>query len=176
MISPIKEKAAKFIINHKLKDHKFSELEFSRIFRRSYSYLVIMPKEEKDFRHAVEVLNFLRESKKNVIPLTNDFRVSLLPTAFKVSAVGHGINDKTKLDLPSKKFLNRLSKMQFDVVIDTNRQPVLFYNFIANFVNSPVRIGFSGKNADKYYNLQIVNSRSESEISYQNLLNCLKMF
>lgn len=176
MILPIKEKAAEFIINLKLRDHKFDELEFSRVFNRSYSYLVLMPKDNTDFRHAVEVLNFLREAKKNVIALTNDFRVSLLPTAFKVSAVEHGINDKTKLDLPSKKFLNRLKKMQFDVVIDTNRQPVLYYNFIANFVNSPVRIGFSGKNADQYFNLQIVNNKNESENSYQNLLNCLKMF
>ena len=176
MIGPIKEKAAKFIINQKLKEHKFDELDFSRIFKRSYSYLVIMPKDEKDFFHAVEVLKFLKESKKNVIALTNDFRVSLLPASFKVNAVGYGINDRTKLELPTKKFLTRLKKMQFDVVIDTNRQEVLFYNFIANFVNSPVRIGFSIKDADKYFNLQIVNSKSEPEISYQNLLNCLKMF
>jgi ADP-heptose:LPS heptosyltransferase len=135
-----------------------------------------MPKDEKDFRFAVEVLNYLKESKKNVNAMTDDFRVSLLPTAFKVSAVEHGINDKTKLDLPTKKFLNRLRNIQFDVVIDANRQPVLYYNFIANFVNAPVRIGFSGKNADKYFNLQIVNSKDEPEISYKNLLNCLKMF
>ncbi len=176
MIGSIKDKAAKFIINQKLKEHKFDELDFSRIFKRSYSFLVLMPQDEKDFFHAVEVLNFLRESKKNVIAMTDDFRVSLLPSVFKVSAVEHGINDKTKLELPTKKFLNRLKKMQIDVVIDTNRQQVLFYNFLANFVNSTVRIGFSGKNADKYFNLQIVNNKSEPEISYQNLLNCLKMF
>jgi hypothetical protein len=176
MIGPIKEKAAKFIINQKLKEHKFSELEFSRIFKSSYSYLVLMPKDERDFRHAVEILKFLKESKKNVTAMTDDFRVSLLPTAFKVSAVGHGINDKTKLELPTKKFSNQLREEQFDVVIDTNRHEVLFYNFIANVINSPVRIGFSGKNADKYFNLQIANNKNEPEISYQNLLNCLKMF
>jgi ADP-heptose:LPS heptosyltransferase len=135
-----------------------------------------MPKDEKDFFYAVEVLNFLKESKKNVTVMTDDFRVSLLPSVFKVSAVEHGINDKTKLELPSKKFLTRLKKMQFDVVIDTNRREVLFYSFLVNFVNPPVRIGFSGKNADKYFNLQIVNDKNEPEISYQNLLNCLKMF
>lgn len=176
MIGPIKEQAAKFIINRKLKEHKFDEVDFSRIFKRSYSFLVMMPKDEKDFRHAVEVLNFLRESKKNVITMTEDFRISLMPSVFKVSAIGHGINDKTKLELPTKKFLTRLNKMQFDVVIDTNRQEVLYYNFIANFVNPHLRIGFSGKNADKYFNLQIVNDKNEPEISYQNLLNCLKMF
>ena len=176
MMGPIKEQVAKFIINQKLKEHTFSELEFSRIFKRSYSFLVIMPRDEKDFFHAVEVLNFLRESKKNVTAMTDDYRVSLLPSVFKVSAVEHGINDKTKLELPAKKFLTRLKKMQFDVVIDTNRQQVLYYNFVANFVNPPVRIGFSGKNADKYFNLQIVNDKNESEISYKNLLNCLKMF
>ncbi len=176
MIGTIKEQAAKFIINRKLKEHKFGELDFSKIFKRSYSFLIFMPKDEKDFFHAVEVLNFLKESKKNVTAMTDDFRVSLLPSPYKVSAVEHGINDKTKLELPAKKFLNRLKKMQFDVVIDTNRQEVLYYNFIANFINPPVRIGFSGKNADKYFNLQIVNNKSEPEVSYQNLLNCLKMF
>jgi hypothetical protein len=176
MMSPIKEQVAKFIINQKLKEHKFSEQDFSRIFKRSYSYLVLMPKDDKDFRYAIEVLNFLKESKKNVTAMTDDFRVSLLPTAFKVSSVGHGINDKSKLELPTKKFLNQFKKMQFDVVIDTNRQEVLFYNFIANVINSPVRIGFSGKNADKYFNLQVANNKNEPDISYQNLLNCLKMF
>ncbi len=176
MIGPIKEKAAKFIINQKLKEHKFGELDFSRIFKRSYSYLVLIPRNEKDFFHEIEVLNFLKESKKNVTAMTDDFRVSLLPSVFKVSAVEHGINDKTKLELPSKKFLTRLKKMQFDVVIDTNRREVLFYSFLVNFVNPPVRIGFSGKNADKYFNLQIVNDKNEPEISYQNILNCLKMF
>ncbi len=176
MMSTLKEIAAKFIVSHKLKDHKFNELDFSKVFKRSYSYLVIMPTDEKDFWHACQVLNFLKEAKKNVIAMTNDFRISLLPTPFKVNAVDHGINDKTKLELPSKKFLNRLQKMQFDAVIDTNRQPILFYNFVANFVNAPVRIGFSWKNADQYFNLQIVNNKAESEISYQNLLNCLKMF
>jgi ADP-heptose:LPS heptosyltransferase len=176
MIGPIKDKAAKFIVKQKLKEHNFDELEFSRIFKRSYSYLVLMPQDEKDFFHAVKVLNFLKDLKKNVTAMTNDFRVSLLPSPYKVSAVDHGISDKTKLELPAKKFLNRIKKMQFDVVIDANRHEVLFYSFIVNFVNPPVRIGFTGKNADMYFNLQIVNNKNEPEISYQNLLNCLKMF
>jgi hypothetical protein len=43
-------------------------------------------------------------------------------------------------------------------------------------VPSKVRIGFKRKGSDKYYNLQIANNEEKAENSYNNYLNCLKMF
>lgn len=176
MIGTLKEQAAKFIINRKPGGQLFNEREFSSIFKHSFSFLILMPVVEKDFRLAMQLLEFLKESKKNVITMTNDFRISLLPPSLKNSAIEHGINEKNKLDLPSRKILQKLDKMRFDVVIDMNRSEVLYYSFVTKHLKSPIKIGFVRPNSDKYFNLQIVNNSTDAEIAYQNLLNCLKMF
>jgi hypothetical protein len=42
-------------------------------------------------------------------------------------------------------------------------------------MSAAVSIGFANSFADKVYNIQIVNSETNPKISYENLLNCLKM-
>ena len=135
-----------------------------------------MPLDEKDFRLVFPILEYLREQRKNIIVLTNDFRISLLQPYFKTNAIEHGIKDITKLNLPSKNLLNKLSNMRFDVIIDMNRKEVLYYSFIAKSLNAQVKIGFVRSDSDKYFNFQVVNNQNDPEISFQNLLNCLKMF
>jgi hypothetical protein len=176
MINAIKKHAAQFIVKKKFVEKDFNEREFSRFFKRSFSFLVLMPTEDADFRHSFEVLNFLKQNKKNVIVLTNEFRISLLPPSYKANAIGHGVKDITTLKLPSRNLLNRISQTRFDVVLDLNRNEVTYYNYISSYIKSNVKIGFVRSNADKYFNLQILNKADDPEISYQNLLNCLKMF
>jgi hypothetical protein len=135
-----------------------------------------MPLDEKDFRLVFPILEYLREQRKNIIVLTNDFRISLLQPYFKTNAIEHGIKEMTKLNLPSKNLLNKLSNMRFDVIIDMNRKEVLYYSFIAKSLNAQVKIGFVRSDSDKYFNFQVVNNQNDPEISFQNLLNCLKMF
>ena len=42
-------------------------------------------------------------------------------------------------------------------------------------MGAAVSIGFAKSFADKVYNIQIANSETNPKISYENLLNCLKM-
>ena len=72
--------------------------------------------------------------------------------------------------------IEKLSQLRFDSVIDLNRKEDLFYSYASNLVNAKIRIGFSKKGADKYYNFQITNNDIDSDKSYNNFLNCLKMF
>jgi len=176
MIATLKEQAARFIVKKKIPQNDFHQKDFSSIFTRTYSFLILMPLDEKDFRLVFPVLEYLREQRKNLIVLTNDFRISLLQPYFKTNSIEHGIKDITKLNLPSKNFLNKLSKMRFDVIIDMNRKEVLYYSFIAKSLNAQVKIGFVRSDSDKYFNFQVVNNQNDPEISFQNLLNCLKMF
>lgn len=175
MIEALKDQAAKLVISRKFKKPEFVERDFTSIFDKSFSFLVLMPKDERDFHYAINILNFLRENKKTVTIVTYDFRVSLLPPAFKPNVIEHGINDISKINLPSKKLIDRIEKIRYDVVIDANREEVVFYNFITRHVNAKIHFGFMRENSDKYFNLQIINNESSPEISYRNLLNCLKM-
>lgn len=176
MIESLKKQAARFIVNKKFTDKKFSEREFSKFFRKSFSFLVLMPSNDVDFHHSFVVLDFLKQNKKNIIALTHEHRISLLPPSYKPNAIGHGIKETNKLKLPSRSLLNRLAQIRIDVVLDLNRSEALYYNYIASFVNSTVKIGFVRSDSDRYFNLQILNKADDPDISYQNLLNCLKMF
>jgi hypothetical protein len=176
MIEAIKEQAARYILKKKTTKMGFDQRSFSSVFQKSFSFLVLMPAEDRDFRLSTPVLEYLKEKKKNTVVLTNDYRISLLPNYFKVNAVEHGIKDMTKLKLPSRNIINKLKNMRFDVIIDLNRQEEIFYTFITKALSVPVKIGFVNSDSDNYFNMQIANSRNEPEISYNNLLNCLKMF
>jgi hypothetical protein len=66
--------------------------------------------------------------------------------------------------------------MRFDVIIDLNREEEIFYTYITKALNAPVKIGFVNSDSDNYFNMQIAHSKNGPEISYNNLLNCLKMF
>ena len=176
MIDNLINRAARFIVKNRIPEIEFDHRNFSSVFTRTYSFLIIMPENERDFRLIFPILEYLKEQRKNIVVITHDFRVSLLAPYFKTNAVAHGINEATKLNLPSKKLLNKLSNMRFDVLIDTNREENLYYSYIAKSLNVGVKIGFVRSDSDNYFNFQIVNKQNDPEVSYNNLLHCLKMF
>lgn len=176
MIEFLKEKTAKFILNQKLKHSGSDEISFASVFRRSFSFLVVLPDDEKDFHASLHVLRFLDENKKSFKVLTRDYRVSLLPQIYRTRVIEVGISDLTKLDLPNHKLTSKLESIRFDAVIDCNRDENLFAVYISQSIPSRVRIGFQRKGSDRYYNLQFVNKEEKAENSYNNFLNCLKMF
>ena len=176
MIELIKDNLSRFLILRQLKNLVLNEQDFSEALRRSGSFLILMPEDEKDFRASYVVLDHLEHLNKSVKILTRDYRISLLPAKFRSKATEFGIADLNKLDLPSTRFIKKLSEMKFDGVIDLNRKDDLFYSYVSNLVNARMRIGFAKKGADKFYNFQIANNDIESDKSYNNFLNCLKMF
>jgi hypothetical protein len=176
MIEFIKEKTAKFLLNQKSKHNKSEELSFSSAFKRSFSFLVILPEDEKDFHASMHVLRFLDEHKKSFQVLTRDYRVSLLPQIYRTRVIEVGISELTKLDLPNQKLISKLENLRFDAILDLNRMENLFAIFILQSIPSKMRFGFNRFGSDKYYNFQIVNHEVNPENSYNNFLNCLKMF
>ena len=176
MIELIKENLSRFLISKKLKNIVLNEQDFSEALRRSGSFLILMPEDEKDFRASYIILEYLEHLNKSIKILTRDYRISLMPAKFRNKAMEFGIADLNKLDLPSHKLIEKLSDMKFDGVMDLNRKDDLFYSYASNLVNARIRIGFTKKGADKFYNFQIANNDVESELAYSNFLNCLKMF
>ena len=176
MIDKIKENISRVLISRKLKNIVLNEQDFSEALKRSGAFLVLMPEDEKDFRASYVVLEHLEHLNKSIKILTRDYRISLMPTKFRNKAMEFGVADLNKLDLPGHKLIEKLSEMRFDGVIDLNIKDELFYSFASNLVNAKIRIGFSKKGSDKYYNFQIANNDIEPEKSYNNFLNCLKMF
>jgi len=171
----IKEKAAKFVVNQVLKKSDFQEQSFSSVIHNSITFLVLMPDDDLDFKYSMEILKYLHENKKEVLILTSDYRVSLLPIHLRRFAFGHAIRDTNKINLPSRVLISKLLKRKFDVVIDLNQKEQLFYSYVSGIVKAKVRIGFKKLLADKTFNIQIANNETNPKISYKNLLNCLRM-
>ena len=176
MIDLIKEKTARYFISRKLKNVVLDQQPFEAALKHSGAFLVLMPEDEKDFRTSFLVLDYLEQLNKTIKVLTRDFKISLLPAKYRNKTVEIGIADINKLNLPNNKLVNRLEEMRFDGVIDLNRMDNLFYSYITNLVKAKLRIGFVKKGSDNYYNFQIANDEVDPEKSYNNFLNCLKMF
>lgn len=176
MIDSIKNKIAEIIISSKLKHKQQSEVSFAAAIKKSFSYLILMPEDDKDYRESFSVLEYLDSEGKVVTVLTNDFRVSLLPAKFRNKAIGFSINEVNTIKLPSHKLVEKFRNKKYDVVIDLNRKENLFFSLVANMVLSKLRIGFNKKNSDRYYNFVVDDSDTDAKKSYNNFLNCIKMF
>ena len=176
MIEFFKEKISVFIIARKLKNNLKNQQDFSESLKRSGSFFVLMPEDEKDFRASFLILDHLDHLNKSLKILTRDYRVSLMPAKYRAKAIEFGVSQMNRLDLPNRKLVEKLTGMRYDGVIDLNRKEELFYSYASNLVNAKIRIGFAKKGSDRFYNFQISNNDTDSEKSYTNFLNCLKMF
>jgi ADP-heptose:LPS heptosyltransferase len=81
----------------------------------------------------------------------------------------------TKLFMPNKTLIQKLNSMEFELVIDLERNENTFMSAVANIVKSKVRIGFKKNRSENYYNLLIQNSDQNIESNYMNLLTSIKM-
>ncbi|RPI75759.1 MAG: hypothetical protein EHM47_01740 [Ignavibacteriales bacterium] len=176
MLDFLKNKIAEKLIDRQLKTQHFEPHTFTGFFNRAYTFFVAMPEDDRDFSYSLSVLNFLAINNKSAMVMTKDFKVSLLPQKFRGRAVEYSLKDINKWNLPAKRLADKLSGMQFNVSIDLNRNENLFYSYSSNLVQAPMKIGFVKPDSDKFYNLQIINHEENPEISYENFLNCLKMF
>lgn len=104
----LKQKAARAYMQHQLKKSNFINKSFSFAFKNSSSILILMPEEDLDFKYSRDILVFLEKLKKEILILTNDYRISLLPVHFRSKALGHGLKEVNKIDLPSKGLLSKL--------------------------------------------------------------------
>lgn len=176
MLDFIRKIIAGFVVNRNLKSKSYEPVSFNNVYNNAHTFFVLMPDNEIDFHHALTVVNDLDRNGKVVTIMTRDFRISLLPQKFHRSSIGFGINEVTKLNLPTKPLCDKLNSMEFNFVIDLNREENLFFCYSANLVNAAFRTGVKKNNSDKYFNLQIIGPEDNSEMFYKNFLNCLQMF
>ncbi|MCL5030305.1 MAG: hypothetical protein M1480_14945 [Bacteroidetes bacterium] len=176
MLNSIKQKIAGYIVNKKIKQKKIEKQSFTFLLKNSTRFFILMPDNEVHFHHAVDIVKYFEALDKDITVFTRDFRVNLLPIKYRNSSISFGIENITKLNLPTNELENKLKEFEFDLVLDLNKEENLFYSLTANLVRSQVRVGFRKNNSDKYYNLQVDNLEDNPEIFYKNLLNCLQMF
>ena len=137
--------------------------------------LVILPEKIDDIHTSLKVIKYLINEGKKVYLYFNIDSANYIPSDIKYISVTYKKEDKTKFGLPSKDHLSKIEIIFFDLVIDLNIGEDIYSSVIANVPRSNFRIGFTKKNSDNFYNFQ-VKGEINSEKSYRNLLNSLRMF
>lgn len=176
MISIVKEKIANLITGRFSKAEQHTIKSFRDFFKKSFTYLVLMPDNDTDFHYAVEVLKGLSLNKKHATVFTREFRANLVPMKYRPQVIEYTERDVGRFNTPSKRLMEQLSSLRFNVVLDLNRKENLFCSIVTSKINAPFKVGFRKSGADKYYNIQIVSKDDNIEQTYKSFLSCLEMF
>jgi len=176
MISKIKDKIALFIAKHRFARKQNVIQSFQKCFSNANEIFIILPTSAINYSSAVvDVIQFVISQKKRITFIYKIEFKNYLPTGYRHIAIEFSELDKTKLGLPSKEIINKINKLNFDLVIDLNLEEDIFATSVANIPQSDFRIGFVKNNSDIFYNYQLTKEIN-SEKSYRNLLNSLRMF
>jgi hypothetical protein len=176
VIDFVKEKLAGLIVGKKSRSEYYTARSFRDFFKKSFTFLVLMPDNDTDFHYAIEVLKGLSLNKKHATVFTQEFRANLVPVKYRPQVVEYTDKDISRLYIPSKKLMEKINSLRFNAILDLNRKENIFCSVVSSMINTPIKVGFKKSNADKYYNLQISNKEENPELSYKNYLNCLEMF
>lgn len=176
MLKSIKQMIARYVVNKKIKHKEVQKQSFTGLLKNSMRFFILMPDNEIHFHHAAGIVTHFENLNKDINIFTRDFRVNLLPIKHRSTSINYGTEDINKINLPSSELENKLKELEYDLVLDLNKDENLFCSLVANLVRSDVRIGFKKNNSNKFYNLLIDISEDNPEIFYKNLLNCLQMF
>jgi len=149
---------------------------FKDFIEKSMDYLIILPLNDLDFSNSFDVAKYFRIHKKDVTLFLPEHKVNSIDIMNNYKYISFNFEDISKIGLPTKQFIEKLNEYSFDVIIDLERENNLFLSAIICSINAKFKVGFKKSEIDNLYNLQIVNTKINSEISYRNLLNSLKMF
>ncbi|MBU0558546.1 MAG: hypothetical protein KJ799_03195 [Bacteroidetes bacterium] len=175
MFEKIAKKIGRFLLHRFLAKQIKEELNFNLFLANSAKVLFVLPENDQDFRQAFDMIRYFQSKKKNITLFLAGHRFNLLGELIKLKTILYDAEDITKTNLPGKSLESKLKNLEFDIVIDLNYSQNVFFTSVSNLPQSKYKIGFKKEFSDKYYNFQ-VPFKINSEISYGNLLNSLKMF
>lgn len=176
MLDEYKNKMGYYIFKKKMLKHYDSSYSFNDFIENSVNCVLIMPLNDLDFNNSFDVAKYFRIHKKNVTVLIPEHKVNSINITSHYDHISYSIEDITKFGLPTKSYIQKLDEYKFDVLIDLEREDNLFLTAVTSLISAKYKVGFKKAEIENLYNFQLVNTKINSEISYRNLLNSLKMF
>jgi hypothetical protein len=171
-----KNKLGYYIFKKKMFRKFDDNFSFNNFVENSVDYILILPLNELDFKNSFDVAKYFKIHKKNVTLFLPEYRKNLISISNEYKTISYNLNEISKLGLPNKLLKEKISNYKFDVLVDLERDENLFLASVTSMINAKFKVGFKKNNIDNLYNFQLVNTKINSEISYRNLLNSLKMF
>lgn len=174
MIGKLKNKLALWRINKKFVKEQ-SELEFSGFISRSKNFVFIMPENIELFEEAVDLVRYFQIHKKKCTIFlleTSQSRMNLE----NAEIIAYNKLEVSFLGLPGKSLNERIGSVKFDVLINLNFHSDIFLAGLCGMIKAKYKIGFDDDKLTECYNFRVKTGEINSEISYGNLLNSLRMF
>lgn len=98
----------------------------------------------------------------------------ILPRSRVIAVAGEEV---TAFFIPRQSVIDRVRARQYDLAVDLNLDFMLPSAYICKESSARVRVGFSRKHADNFFNFQVrLDPESRSGSAHDRLLNCLQMF
>ncbi len=176
MFESLKKKYAHFVIRKKYLNKDVKQINYNSILSEATDFFFIMPKEDNDFYHSLDILRYFLIHKKIITLFLPEHKYNLIPEKEKYKFISYMPEQINRFFLPTLTLREGLQSREFDAVIDLNRAEDIFFSAIANTVRSKVRIAFSRHTLSNYYNLLITDKNPDGELAYRSFLTYLKMF
>lgn len=176
MFEEYKTKIGFYLFKKKMFKKFDSSYSFKNFIEKSSNYLIILPLNDQDFINSFDIAKYFKIHKKAVTLFLPEHKVNSIEITSNYDYVSYDFNDISKFGLPTKKFIDKLNEHQFDVLIDLERENNLFLTAVTSLFSAKYKVGFKKPELENLYNFQLANTKINSEISYRNLLNSLKMF
>jgi hypothetical protein len=159
--------------------HHDRMMNFTDVLSKSRRALVIFPETPLDRESVSSLLEYLLErfSTDNIVVLIRNDRLFSISTAPAVKTITYTQEEINRWFIPNKYALQRIATGTFDVTIDLNVGLTFPAAFFCKASNAPLRISFSKKYGDRFYNFQVQTTSSTNTASlYISLIKCLDMF
>lgn len=156
-----------------------SVITFTEAISDARQALLIMPLGHMQLLPTVIVIELLKKRfrEENITIVTADGGhevMRLLPHSPVVRILP---TEVSVFFLPRHELVERVNKRTYDVAIDLNLDLLLPSAYICKESRARVRVGFAGKQADTFYNLQIKQDPAQSkQMVFDRLAKCLEMF
>lgn len=171
LLKIISELFLKIVFKKKKRTHNL----FSKFISTSRKILIMADETVTDKSIITEIIKYFTELEKHVSILLPSNMMSSFLNFPKIEFITYNPVDINFLGFPKKNITEILSEKKIDVIIDLSIKENFFNNYINKFLQADFSIGFERSNSDTYYNFQL-KPETNSEKSYRNLLNSLKMF
>ncbi len=154
-------------------------MNFTDAVSRSKKALVIFPESSIDNDTTSTLLRYLlrKFSIDGMMVLIRDDQLFSMSSAPPIKTLTYSAHDINRLFLPRRELINKMKTTAFDIALDLNMNFVLPSAYLCKESNAPVRVSFTKRQGDQFYNFQITTKKNSSTAySYRSLLKCLDMF
>ena len=161
------------------RDAKESVVSFTDAVSGAHRVLLIMPFNHFEFLPTVRVIETIKKRirEEHITVITDELGVEavrMLPRSQFIRVV---VSDLNAFYLPHPSIIRRVKEKAYDLAVDLNLDLVLPSAYICKASNARVRIGFTRKRAEAFYNFQIQPDLTlGKQLIYDRLAQCLQMF